>query len=108
MAQKEENMLRLHTLLGDYANTQGLKSGAVASARLVFDFDDVKLPQTAFKKVVRGEYDVAELAIVTYLQALAPRQAGSAATDRGDGLPVAPLSGLQQFARRSAAFRARR
>jgi len=71
MAQKEENMLRLHTLLGDYANTRGLKSGAVASPRLVFDFEDVKLPQTAFKKVVRGEYDVAELAIVTYLQALA-------------------------------------
>jgi len=63
--------LRLRTMLGSYANTAALKSGAVASPRLVFDFDDVKLPQTAFKAVVRGEYDVAELAIVTYLQALA-------------------------------------
>jgi 4,5-dihydroxyphthalate decarboxylase len=30
-----------------------------------------KLPQNAFKAVVRGEFDIAELAIVTYLQALA-------------------------------------
>jgi 4,5-dihydroxyphthalate decarboxylase len=43
----------------------------VTSPRLRFDFADVKLPQTAFKAVVRGEFDVAELAIVTYLQALA-------------------------------------
>ncbi|MFN9490266.1 MAG: hypothetical protein ACK59Y_10875 [Betaproteobacteria bacterium] len=63
--------LRLRTLLGDYPNTAALKSAAVASPRLAFDFDEVKLPQTAFKAVVRGEYDVAELAIVTYLQALA-------------------------------------
>lgn len=63
--------LRLRTLLGDYPNTAALKSGAVASPRLAFDFADVKLPQNAFKAVVRGEFDVAELAIVTYLQALA-------------------------------------
>ncbi len=61
----------MRTLLGDYPNTAALKSGAVASPRLEFDFADVKLPQTAFKAVVRGEFDVAELAIVTYLQALA-------------------------------------
>lgn len=71
MAQNEGDTLRLRTLLGDYANTRALKSGAVASRRLSFDFDDVKLPQNAFKAVVRGEYDVAELAIITYLQALA-------------------------------------
>ena len=63
--------LRLRTMLGDYPNTAALKSGAVASERLKFDFADVKLPQTAFKAVVRGEFDVGELAIVTYLQALA-------------------------------------
>ncbi|MDH4150946.1 MAG: hypothetical protein OEW79_11155 [Betaproteobacteria bacterium] len=63
--------LRMRTLLGDYPNTAALKSGAVASSRLEFDFADVKLPQNAFKAVVRGEFDVAELAIVTYLQALA-------------------------------------
>jgi len=63
--------LGVKTLLGDYPNTAALKSGAVATPRLRFEFDDVKLPQNAFKAVVRGEYDVAELAIVTYLQALA-------------------------------------
>lgn len=71
MATKQDGLLRVRTMLGDYANTRGLKSGAVSSPRLAFDFADVKLPQTAFKAVVRGEYDVAELAIVTYLQALA-------------------------------------
>lgn len=63
--------LRLRTLLGDYPNTAALKSGRIGSPRLEFSFDDVRLPQNAFKAVVRGEYDVAELAIVTYLQALA-------------------------------------
>lgn len=65
------DVLQLHTLLGDYVNTAALKKGMVASPRLRFDFADVKLPQNAFKAVVRGEFDVAELAIVTYLQALA-------------------------------------
>lgn len=65
------DVLQLHTLLGDYPNTAALKRGVVASPRIRFDFADVKLPQNAFKAVVRGEFDVAELAIVTYLQALA-------------------------------------
>ncbi len=63
--------LKLKAMFGDYPNTAALKSGRVASPRLQFDFSEVKLAQTAFKAVVRGEYDVAELAIVTYLQALA-------------------------------------
>lgn len=63
--------LPIRTLLGDYPNTAALKSGQIFSSRLNFNFDNVKLPQNAFKAVVRGEYDVAELAIVTYLQALA-------------------------------------
>ncbi len=64
------DVLHLHTLLGDYPNTAALKQGAVASPRLRFDFSAEKLPQNAFKAVVRGEFDVAELAIVTCLQAL--------------------------------------
>ncbi len=63
--------LRLRTLLGDYPNTAALKSGAVASSRVGFDFAGEKLPQNSFKSVIRGEFDVGELAIVTYLQALA-------------------------------------
>jgi 4,5-dihydroxyphthalate decarboxylase len=63
--------LRVKTLLGDYPNTLALKLGAVATPRLDFDFADVKLPQNAFKAVVRGKYDLAEPAIVTCLQAFA-------------------------------------
>jgi len=62
----------LRTLLGDYAVTRPLKSGAVSSPGLQFDYADVKLPQHAFKRVVRDlEFDVAELALVTYLLARA-------------------------------------
>lgn len=68
----ESNVLTLKTLLGDYPNTLALKRGEVRSPNLVFDFADVKVPNTAFKAVVRElKYDVAELAIVTYLQAKA-------------------------------------
>jgi 4,5-dihydroxyphthalate decarboxylase len=68
----ETESVTLRTLLGDYPNTRALKSGAVKSSRVRFDFADVKLPNTAFKDVVRHlKYDVAELAIVTFLQAKA-------------------------------------
>jgi 4,5-dihydroxyphthalate decarboxylase len=64
--------MRLKTLLGDYPVSQALKDGRVRSALLEFDFADVKVPNTAFKRVVRDlEFDVAELAIVTFLMAKA-------------------------------------
>ena len=64
--------MRLKTLLGDYPVTQALKSGRVASRLVEFDYADVKVPHTAFKRVVRDlEFDVAELSIVTYLLARA-------------------------------------
>ena len=66
------NVLTVRTLLGNYPNTMALKKGDVRSANLVFDFADVKVPNAGFKDVVRHlKYDVAELAIVTYLQAKA-------------------------------------
>jgi 4,5-dihydroxyphthalate decarboxylase len=69
---KDSNLLTLRTLMGDYPNTLALKKGEVHPSGLVFDFADVKAPSTAFKDVVRHlKYDVAELAIVTYLQAKA-------------------------------------
>lgn len=67
----DSGKMRVNTLLGDYANAAALKSGIVDSQRLEFDFSDIKLPQNAFKAVVRGEFDIAELAIVTFLQAFA-------------------------------------
>ena len=64
--------VRLKTLLGDYPVTRALKEGKVRSASLEFDFADVKVPHTAFKRVVRDlEFDVAEIAIVTFLMAKA-------------------------------------
>jgi 4,5-dihydroxyphthalate decarboxylase len=64
--------MRLKTLLGDYPVTRALKEGRVKSTALEFDFADVKVPHTAFKRVVRDlEFDVAELSIVTYLLARA-------------------------------------
>ena len=64
--------MRLRTLLGDYPVTRALKAGAVRSPRLEFDYADVKVPNTAFKRVVRDlEFDLAELALVTFLMARA-------------------------------------
>jgi len=64
--------MKLRTLLGDYPVTKALKSGNVRSPEVSLDFADVKNPSTAFKRVVRDlEFDVAELALVTYLVAKA-------------------------------------
>jgi 4,5-dihydroxyphthalate decarboxylase len=64
--------LRLKALLGDYPQTRALRHGEIASPRLELDFAEVKTPNNAFKRVVRDlEFDVAELAIVTYLTARA-------------------------------------
>ena len=63
---------RLHALLGDYPCTLALKKGEVRSPRVSLDFADVKVPSDAFKRTVRGlEFDVSELAIVTFLMAKA-------------------------------------
>ncbi len=49
-----------------------MRSGEITALDVVFDFADVKVPNTAFKRVVRDlEFDVAELAIVTFLLAKA-------------------------------------
>jgi 4,5-dihydroxyphthalate decarboxylase len=64
--------LTLHTMLGNYPITKPLKSGAVRSDLVDLDFVDVKVANNQFKQVVReAKYDVAELAIATYLQAKA-------------------------------------
>lgn len=64
--------LTLHTMLGNYANTKALKSGAIHSDLIDFDFVDVKVANNMFKQIVRdAKFDLGELAIVTYLQARA-------------------------------------
>ena len=67
-----ESKLTLHTMLGNYPNVAPLKSGEVHSDLVDFDFVEVKVANNLFKPVVReAKYDLAELAIVTYLQARA-------------------------------------
>lgn len=64
--------LHLKTLLGDHATTLALKRGEVKSPGVALDIADVPQAFVAFKRVVRDfEFDVAELAIVTYLMARA-------------------------------------
>jgi 4,5-dihydroxyphthalate decarboxylase len=59
-------------LLGDYPCTAALKRGELGSARVHLDFEDLRPPSAGFKRVVRGlEFDVAELAITTFLMAKA-------------------------------------
>ena len=61
---------RLRTLLGDHPGTAALKSGAVKSDSVAFDFVDYSPAHKGFKPMVReAAFDVSELAIVTYLMA---------------------------------------
>jgi len=60
----------MKVLLGDYPATAALKKGEVRSDRVRLDFADVRPPSAGFKRVVRDlEFDVAELAITTFLMA---------------------------------------
>jgi 4,5-dihydroxyphthalate decarboxylase len=59
---------RLRTLLETYPHTAALKNGAITSSRVALDFRDVRPVWSGFKDMVRRqEFDVAEMAIVTYL-----------------------------------------
>ena len=62
--------VRLFTLMGSYPNAVALKEGRIRSDLVDFDFADVKVSNTAFKPLVReAKFDLAEVAIVTFLQA---------------------------------------
>src|SRR6201988_4119190 len=62
--------MQLRTLLGDHACTAALKSGAVRSDLVAFDFVDYSPTNKGFKPMVRQQaFDVSEMAIVTYLMA---------------------------------------
>src|SRR5476649_1836021 len=63
---------KLFTLLGDYPATLPIKQRQVPSDLVEFDFADFKVANTGFKPLVReAKFDLAELAIVTFLQAKA-------------------------------------
>jgi 4,5-dihydroxyphthalate decarboxylase len=60
----------LKTNLADYAMTKALKSGAITSDLVTFDFCGPKVANQGFKAMVRErKFDAGELAIGTYLEA---------------------------------------
>jgi 4,5-dihydroxyphthalate decarboxylase len=65
-----QEALKLNVMVGDYPNTVALTRGKIVSDRLQLNFAEAKVPHDNFKRVVKGEFDVAELAIMTYLQAV--------------------------------------
>lgn len=63
---------RLPALLGDYPGTHALRTGKLTSPDAAFSFADVRMPHSAFKRAVRElEFEICELAIVTFLMARA-------------------------------------
>jgi 4,5-dihydroxyphthalate decarboxylase len=64
--------LRLMTALATYGHTQPLKDGSLKSERVVLEHVDVSPITSAFRRMVRTlEFDVAEMALSTYLCARA-------------------------------------
>lgn len=62
----------MKALLGDYPATAALKRGEVRSDSVRLEFADIRPPSAGFKRVVRDlEFEVAELAITTFLMAKA-------------------------------------
>jgi 4,5-dihydroxyphthalate decarboxylase len=65
-------MVRLYTLMGNHPQVLPLKKGEVRSDLVELDFADEPVPHEAFKPFVRElRFDCGELAIVTFLQAIA-------------------------------------
>jgi len=69
-AYPKSGPVTLKTNLADYAMTKALKSGAVKSDLVTFDFCGPKVANQGFKQMVRErKFDAGELAIGTFLEA---------------------------------------
>ena len=78
----------LRALLGDYPVTRAMKEGRVRSDRVRLEFAPGASPIPHFRRAVRGlEFDVAELALVTFLMA----------RDRGVPLVLLPAVVVARF-----------
>jgi 4,5-dihydroxyphthalate decarboxylase len=70
MEYPKSGPVTLRTNLADYAMTKALKSGAVRSDLVTFDFCGPKVANQGFKAMVRErKFDAGELAIGTFLEA---------------------------------------
>jgi hypothetical protein len=79
----------LKTAIATYGWTKALKSGALRSRRLEFEYVEVKNTNVAVRNMARDlAYDVAEMALVTYLSARVFNKPFTA-------IPVFPLRRLQ-------------
>ena len=77
--------LTLKTALATYGQTRALKDGTVRPASFELEFEEVPKIIQAFRRMVRGlEFDVAEMAITTYICARAHGKAFTA-------IPVFPM-----------------
>jgi 4,5-dihydroxyphthalate decarboxylase len=94
---EKPTMLRI--VLGDYPQTRPLKRGEIVSPWLKLDFVDVKPLHLAFKPMVREHaYDASEIALVTYLQAVAYNK----------GLKLLPAAMLSRFQHGTILYNAER
>jgi 4,5-dihydroxyphthalate decarboxylase len=79
--------ITLRIVLGDYPHTLPLKRGEITSPWLKLDFVEVKPLHKAFRPMVQHAYDAGEIALVTYLQAVAYQK----------GLKLLPAAMLSRF-----------
>ena len=64
--------MRLSIALGRYPHTDALRAGALASPLFDLVFEDIQPGNRAFAPMVReGRFDISEMAIATFLQAIA-------------------------------------
>lgn len=67
-----DQAMTLSAALDDYPHTLPLKRGEIKSARVAFNFTDIRPANRFFKPMVRElKFDVSEMAIATFLQAKA-------------------------------------
>jgi 4,5-dihydroxyphthalate decarboxylase len=89
----------LRIVLGDYPHTLPLKRGEIASPWLKLNFLEVKPLHQAFKPMVcEHAYDASEIALVTYLQAVAYNK----------GLKLLPAAMLSRFQHGTVLYNAER
>jgi len=86
------DILTLRTAVAPYPHVQALRTGAIVSPRVAFDFEDVPNITRAFRRMVRTlDFDLCEIALTTLAQAIAH---GKPIT----GLPVVVMRGFHHGA----------
>lgn len=81
-------MARVGIVVGSYPHTTALLSGAITAPGLTLDLHDLAATPDAFKRMVRKqEFDLCELAIVTFLQA----------REHGKPLALLPITMMGRF-----------